>query len=353
LQAAKALKPCELSDFLLNVAPVRPVFIWGPPGIGKSALVEQFAASVGMACVSMLGSQLAPEDIIGVPQIRDGVSRFCPPVQIARKEPFCLFLDELNACSQEVQKAFYSLINDRRIGEYELPKGSIVIGAGNRAQDAAIVKPISSALINRMAHVQLKANSRDWLEWAGASGIHAMILEYIGLRPDHLWSKPQKHEEPFSTPRSWHILSDALNSYGDEGLGEHAVDILASGLLTPAHARQFVAFYRQRLRAFDLNAIMKGEIGWPEKPEERDILYFLVQSFRAQLIKELPENGKKASHEAKALAMSGKDRLVQLSRISLELAQLVVAEDEDGAALPAWFMVEIARDLPRLVARQD
>jgi MoxR-like ATPase len=133
----------QLAEFLLNVAVVRPVFIWGPPGIGKSALVQQFADQVGLMCVSLLGSQLAPEDIIGVPQIEDGVSRFCPPKMIAREEPYCLFLDELNACSHEVQKSFYSLIHERRIGEYMLPKGSIVIGAGNRSQDSAIVKPQS------------------------------------------------------------------------------------------------------------------------------------------------------------------------------------------------------------------
>ncbi|MEO1315131.1 MAG: MoxR family ATPase [Pseudomonadota bacterium] len=350
MEAAKELTPSELSDFLLNVAPVRPVFVWGAPGIGKSSLVEDFAGSVGMECVSLLGSQLAPEDIIGVPQIVDDVSRFRPPAQIARREPFCLFLDELNACSQEVQKAFYSLINDRRVGDFELPAGSVVIGAGNRAQDAAIVRPISSALINRMAHVQLRASVTDWLAWAGGAAIHPVLIDYVRLRPDHLWSKPQKHEEPFSTPRSWHILSDALNAYG-EMPAEGQVDVLASGLLTPAHARQFVAYWRQRLRAFDLAAILKGEIGWPEAPEERDILYFLVQSFRAQLIKELPSDGRRAGGEARSLALSAKDRLVQLSRISLEMAQLVVAEDEDGTALPDWFMVEIGRDLPRLVAR--
>ncbi len=353
MEAAKSLTPSELTEFLLNVAPVRPVFIWGPPGIGKSALVEEFAQAVGMACVSMLGSQLAPEDIIGVPRIENGISRFCPPAQIARKEPYCLFLDELNACSQEVQKAFYSLINDRRIGEFELPPGSVVIGAGNRSQDAAIVKPISSALINRMAHVQLRASPTDWLRWAGGAGIHPLVSDYIRLRPDHLWSKPQKHEEPFSTPRAWHILSDALTSYGEAAIGETEVDILASGLLTPAHARQFVAFYRQRLRAFDLTAILKGETGWPEAPEERDILYFLVQSFRARLIKELPRDAKKLGGQAKSLALSAKDRLVQLSRISLEMAQLVVAEEDDGTALPDWFMVEVARDLPRLVAGKN
>ncbi|MDP3927190.1 MAG: AAA family ATPase, partial [Hydrogenophaga sp.] len=69
MQAVHSLSPSQLSEFLLNVATARPVFIWGPPGIGKSALVEAFARSVGLPCVSLLGSQLAPEDLMGVPQI--------------------------------------------------------------------------------------------------------------------------------------------------------------------------------------------------------------------------------------------------------------------------------------------
>src|SRR6478672_5108284 len=216
MNAAITVTQKQLSEFLLNVALVRPVFIWGPPGIGKSALVQQFAAQIGLPCVSLLGSQLAPEDLIGVPQILDGTSRFCPPRMIAREEPYCLFLDELNACSHEVQKAFYSLIHERRLGEYSLPPDSIVVGAGNRAQDSAIVKPMSSALLNRMVHVHLQVWHRQWLVWAKANGIHPLVLEYIQTRPDHLRVVPPKHEEPFSTPRSWHMLSDTLHSYGKE-----------------------------------------------------------------------------------------------------------------------------------------
>ena len=77
----------DLLEILLNVAPSRPVFIWGAPGIGKSALVEQFADEMGLPCVSLLGSQLAPEDIIGIPQIKGDTSEFLPPKMIARKEP--------------------------------------------------------------------------------------------------------------------------------------------------------------------------------------------------------------------------------------------------------------------------
>ena len=233
----------DLLEILLNVATVRPVFIWGAPGIGKSALVERFAAEVGLPCVSLLGSQLAPEDIIGIPQIKGETSEFLPPKMIARKEPYVLFLDELNACSQEVQKAFYSLIHEKRIGEYCLPKGSIVIGAGNRTQDSAIVKTMSSALLNRMFHVQLKADPKQWLYWAYEADIHPWIIDYITQRPDHLFSEPPKTEEPYSTPRSWHMLSDALKEYhaGEKDVSDSILKMITYGCISASHAGMFLA----------------------------------------------------------------------------------------------------------------
>ena len=339
----------ELLDVLLNVATIRPIFIWGAPGIGKSSIVEDFAAQVGLPCVSLLGSQLAPEDIIGVPQIVDGKSVFCPPRTIARDEPYCLFLDELNACSQEVQKAFYSLIHDRRIGEYNLPEGSIIVGAGNRAQDNAIVKPMSSALINRMFHVELVASHREWLKWAGENGIHPYVIEYIGLRPDHLWRQPPKTEEPFSTPRSWHMLSDALYSVGE--VSDKDLEILTGGCLSPHHGVQFRAFIKQIRNRYALSAIINGDQKWPNAPEDRDALYFLAQSFRAQLIKELPYEKNNLSGNALTFSLQAKNLLTELAAISLEIAQMAVAPEE-GQSLPDWFMTEIIRDLPRLTERR-
>lgn len=351
MNIAHTLTPGQLAEFLLNVATVRPVFIWGPPGIGKSSLVQEFAHAVGLECVSLLGSQLAPEDLIGVPQIVGGKSRFCPPSTIAREEPYCLFLDELNACSHEVQKAFYSLIHERRLGEYELPAGSIVIGAGNRAQDSAIVKPMSSALINRMVHVQLKASHRDWLAWAARVSIHPLVIEYIQTRPDHLWSQPPKTEEPFSTPRSWHILSDAMTAFG-EGLDDTRLEALAYGCLTPHHATQFKAFVKQVSSRYELAAILKGDLAWPSRPEDRDVLYFLSQSFRAQLIKELPPEKPDGRSGYRELAHRAKALLKDLAAINLEIAQIVVATVDDQPPLPSWFLVEVVRDLPRLVERK-
>ncbi|HEX8006231.1 MAG TPA: MoxR family ATPase [Trebonia sp.] len=366
MHASVTVTPAQLPELLLHTAVVRPVFIWGQPGIGKSSLVEEFAAQVGLECQTLLGTQLAAEDLIGVPRIigegDNAKSRFCPPESIAQDEPYVLFLDELNSSSHEVQKAFYSLILDRRLGSYKLHPESVVIGAGNRGQDSAIVRPMSSALINRMVHVHLVSSPRDWLAWARRSGIHPWVIDYISQRPDHLTTAPPRHEEPFSTPRAWHMLSDLLHSYGagspdGSGISDDLLRILTLGTVSPVHAGQFRGYVRQLRHAWSLDALLKGTMRWPSDPAERDVCYFLAQGLRARLSKELPPERTGASVSAAQLAHRAKALLTELADISLEAAQMVVAdaqdgvtEDSSGAQLPSWFMVEVVRDLPRLAA---
>jgi hypothetical protein len=147
------------------------------------------------------------------------------------------------------------------------------------------------------------------------------------------------------------MLSDALHSFGD-ALGEEMLEALAFGLLTPAHAGQFKGFVKQLRQRHTLAAIVKGDAHWPAEPGDRDILYFLAQSFRDYLRKELPEDEASLRQEHKQLAMRAKSLLRDLARISVEMAQTVVAEDDEGRRLPAWFLVEVARDLPRLAERK-
>ncbi|MDR2566486.1 MAG: MoxR family ATPase [Bifidobacteriaceae bacterium] len=346
--------PAELPDLLLHVATVRPVFIWGAPGIGKSALVRRFAADLGLPCETLLGTQLAPEDLIGVPQLVEGDdgmtrSRFAPPTAIAQTEPFCLFLDELNASSPDVQKAMYSLVLDRRLGELQLPEDSVVIGAGNRATDSALARPMASALVNRMVHVHLRADPADWLAWAAREGLHPLIIQYLTERPGHLWSPAPKAQEPFSTPRSWHILSDCLASYPDDNWSDHTLEVLTGGLLTAQHGSAFRAWIKVIRNRHSLEPIIKGEVGWPVGLEDRDVLYFLADNFRERLIRQLPATKAGGSAAAKQFAHRSKAMLTSLAEISLEMAQLVVANDSDGKpVLPAWYLVEVVRDLPRL-----
>ena len=126
------------------------------------------------------------------------------------------------------------------------------------------------------------------------------------------------------------------------------LSILAYGFLTPAHVGMFLAFTKQLGNKYLLRDIIKGTAKFPSKLEERDVLYFIAQSFRALLLQELPRKKQKMSREAQNLTYRAKALIKELSSINYEIAQMVVSSDGDEV-LPDWFMLEIVRDLPRLV----
>src|SRR5207253_6244885 len=165
----------QAREIILCMAHQHGVLLLSGPGVGKSDVVYQSAAAANLPCRSLVGTQIAPEDVSGIPRIVGERSVFCPPrVLLPEKpEPFCLFLDELPACTPDVQKAFYSLLLERRLGEYPLPAGTWVVAAGNRAEDRALVRTISSALINRVLILHIRIDVPEWVAWARANGVRA------------------------------------------------------------------------------------------------------------------------------------------------------------------------------------
>ncbi|MFO1148845.1 MAG: hypothetical protein U1E62_10765 [Alsobacter sp.] len=236
LHQAKTLVRCmahEQSFLLLS-----------PPGLGKSDMVYQAAREAGLPCRSLLGTQIAPEDVSGVPRIVGERSVFCPPrILLPEKpEPFCLFLDELPACPPDVQKAFYSLLLERRLGEHALPAGTWVVAAGNRLQDRALVRAMSSALVNRVTILQLRVDIDEWLAWGQRAGVRPEILSFIRTVPDALMRAVPADPVPFSTPRAWALLSRALDLAQASGvLTRETRRALAFGRLSPEDAAVFCA----------------------------------------------------------------------------------------------------------------
>lgn len=244
LRQAKQLIQCmahEQSFLLLS-----------PPGLGKSELVYEAAREAGLPCRSLLGTQIAPEDVSGIPRIVGERSVFCPPrVLLPEKaEPFCLFLDELPACAPDVQKAFYSLLLERRLGEHALPPGTWVVAAGNRLQDRALVRAMSSALINRVTILQLRVDVSDWLAWAQRAGVRSEIRNFVATIPDALMRPVPSEPVPFSTPRAWALLSRALDMAQKAGLlNRETRRALAFGRLSPEDAVVFCALAEDSIEA--------------------------------------------------------------------------------------------------------
>jgi len=242
LRQAKKLIQCMAHE--------QSFLILSAPGIGKSEMVYEAAREAGLPCRSLLGTQIAPEDVSGVPRIIGERSVFCPPRILLpeRPEPFCLFLDELPACAPDVQKAFYSLLLERRLGEHALPPGTWVVAAGNRLQDRALVRAMSSALVNRVTILQLRHDVDEWLAWAQRSNIRQEIRAFISTVPDALMRPVPADPVPFSTPRAWSLLSRAFDMAQKAGmLNAETRRALSFGRLSPEDAAVFCALAEESI----------------------------------------------------------------------------------------------------------
>ena len=162
--------------------------------------------------------------------------------------PFCLFLDELPACAPDVQKAFYSLLLERRLGEHALPAGTWVVAAGNRMQDRALVRSMSSALVNRVTILHLRVDVDEWQAWAARHGVRGDVRTFIHYLPDALARPVPPDPVPFSTPRAWAALSRSLDLAEGAGmLNRETRRALAFGRLSPEDAAVFCALAEETI----------------------------------------------------------------------------------------------------------
>ena len=211
------MTPSQIASALSMLLSIRqPVFLWGPPGVGKSQVVSQVARQRGMALRDIRAVLLDPVDLRGLPRITaDGNSVWCPPGFLPREgidpDEGILFLDELNAAPPLVQAACYQLVLDRCIGEYRLPDGWSIVAAGNREKDKAVTHRMPSALANRMVHLEFEVSLDDWLRWAQPAGIRAEVCSFLRFRPKLLHDfDPLGASRAFASPRSWEFASRIL-----------------------------------------------------------------------------------------------------------------------------------------------
>ena len=234
----------QAKQLIRCLAHEQSLLLLSPPGMGKSDVVRQAAAESKLPCKSLLGTQIAPEDVSGVPRIVGERSVFCPPRILLPEhaEPFCLFLDELPACTPDVQKAFYSLLLERRLGEHVLPAGTWVVAAGNRAEDRALVRTISSALVNRVLVLHIRIDTAEWVAWAKANAVRAEVIAFVEKKPDALLRPVPRESVPFSTPRAWASLGRALDLAEQGGILNPVLRrALAMGRVSAEDAKAFVA----------------------------------------------------------------------------------------------------------------
>jgi len=193
----------------------RPVFLWGPPGIGKSDIVKQIGEQAGREVVDVRLALWEPTDIKGIPYYNadQGKMVWAPPSELPTDpaSTAIIFLDELNSAPPAVQAAAYQLILNRRVGTYALPKGVDIVAAGNREGDRGVTYRMPAPLANRFIHLEMKIDFDDFQEWAVMNNVHPEVVGYVGFAKQDLYDfDPKSPSKAFATPRSWVFVSDLL-----------------------------------------------------------------------------------------------------------------------------------------------
>jgi hypothetical protein len=252
-----------------------PVFLWGPPGIGKSSIVAQIARTRGIGYIDLRLSLLDPTDLRGIPFFdtkSDNAVWASPSFLPDGSEPEgILFLDELNTAAPMVQASAYQLILDRKIGEYTLPDGWSIVAAGNRESDRGVVFRMASPLANRFVHLEMEASVEDWKKWAVGAGINPSIIAFISYRPDALFAFGTGGDDSrsFATPRTWEYVNEIIASEPEPDL----IMPLVAGAIGEELAAAFLGFKVVAGELPDLDGIMDGSV--TAVPEEPTALHML------------------------------------------------------------------------------
>jgi hypothetical protein len=225
----------------------RPLFLWGPPGIGKSELVEGITKELNGLMIDMRLGQMEPTDIRGIPfyNKEKGVMDWAPPVELPDEETasqypiVVLFMDELNSAPPSVQSAAYQLILNRRIGKYHLPKNVVMVAAGNRESDKGVTYRMPTPLANRFLHQEMKVDFASYQEWAVKNKIHKDVVGYLSFAKQDLYDFDAKSaSRAFATPRTWTFVSQLLDD--DDGDNDTLTNLIA-GTVGEGLAVKFMA----------------------------------------------------------------------------------------------------------------
>jgi hypothetical protein len=243
----------------------RPLFLWGPPGIGKSELVENITRDLGGYMIDLRLGQMEPTDIRGIPFYNkdSGKMDWAPPVELpddelASQYPIVvLFLDELNSAAPSVQSAAYQLILNRRIGKYKLPDNVVMVAAGNRESDKGVTYRMPTPLANRFIHQEMKVDFASWQEWAVLNKIHKDVVGYLSFAKQDLYDFDAKSaSRAFATPRSWSFVSELL----DDECDNDTLTNLIAGTVGEGLAVKFMAHRKVASKMPNPLDILKGKV---------------------------------------------------------------------------------------------
>ncbi|MCI6054354.1 ATP-binding protein [Dysosmobacter sp.] len=250
----------EFGRYAVRPEKQRPVFLMGPPGIGKTAVMEQIAQELDVALVSYSMTHHTRQSALGLPFIEkkvfDGkeyqVSEYTMSEIIAAiyetmeesgKREGILFLDEINCVSETLAPSMLQFLQYKIFGRHRVPDGWIVVTAGNPPEYNKSVREFDIVTWDRLKRIDVEPDFDAWKSFALQKGVHPAVLTYLEIRKGDFYKvESTVSGKQFVTARGWDDLSQMLHLYEKNGL---PVDekLVGQYLQNPRIAKEFAIYY--------------------------------------------------------------------------------------------------------------
>lgn len=238
----------------------RPVLLMGPPGIGKTQIMEQIASECGIGLVSYTITHHTRQSAVGLPMIKteefDGneysvteytMSEIIAGVYKAVKEQGhregILFIDEINCVSETLIPTMLQFLQCKTFGNQKVPEGWIIVAAGNPPEFNRSVREFDMVTYDRLRVINIDADLEVWREYAREREIHNAILSYLDIRPQNFYRVEADVDGlKFITARGWEDMSSLMYVYEELGISINA-GVVGEFLHNEDIAEDFAAYY--------------------------------------------------------------------------------------------------------------
>lgn len=280
----------ELGNYVLPIERQRPVFLMGPPGIGKTAVMEQIAQELDVALLSYSMTHHTRQSALGLPYISHkvyggteyAVSEYTMSEIIASvydmmettgKREGILFLDEINCVSETLSPIMLQFLQYKVFGRHRVPKGWIVVTAGNPPEYNNSVHEFDIVTWDRLKRVDVEPDYTVWKEYAVNTGVHPAVTTYLDIKKDNFYRvESTVGGKSFVTARGWDDLSQMIRLYEQNGLKVDEL-LIAQYLQNRTIAKDFAAYYDlfQKYRSdYQVDTILDGSASETIRRRARD-----------------------------------------------------------------------------------